>query len=201
MSDENNFDIVVIGAGPGGYVCALRAAQLGMKVACIDKRGAPGGTCLNVGCIPSKALLHASEVYAEAAHAADMGIDFGAVKLDLEKMMAYKAQGITGNTDGVRYLLKKNNVEEIEGAAKLTAPGALMSLCWPVARGNYRPNILLLPPAQKLRLCRALRQMKSALFRQPAPCLLTKCPNIWRLSGPALSGWNWARYGKGWARK
>ena len=125
MSDENNFDIVVIGAGPGGYVCALRAAQLGMKVACIDKRGAPGGTCLNVGCIPSKALLHASEVYSEAAHAADMGIDFGAVKLDLEKMMAYKAQGITGNTDGVRYLLKKNNVEEIEGAAKLTAPGAI----------------------------------------------------------------------------
>ena len=70
MSDENNFDIAVIGAGPGGYVCALRAAQLGMKVACIDKRGAPGGTCLNVGCIPSKALLHASELYAEAAHAA-----------------------------------------------------------------------------------------------------------------------------------
>ena len=123
MSDENNFDLIVIGAGPGGYVCAIRAAQLGLKVACIDKRGAPGGTCLNVGCIPSKALLHASEVYAEAAHAETMGISFGSVKLDLKKMMAYKADGVSGNTDGVRFLFKKNKVEEIEGAAKLTAPG------------------------------------------------------------------------------
>ncbi len=125
MSDENNFDLVVIGAGPGGYVCAIRAAQLGMKVACIDKRGAPGGTCLNVGCIPSKALLHASEVYAEAAHAENMGIQFSSLKLDLKKMMAYKADGVSGNTDGVRFLFKKNKVEEIEGAAKLTAPGQI----------------------------------------------------------------------------
>jgi dihydrolipoamide dehydrogenase len=125
MSDDNNFDLVVIGAGPGGYVCAIRAAQLGLKVACIDKRGAPGGTCLNVGCIPSKALLHASEVYAEAAHAVDMGIQFGSVKLDLEKMMAYKTNAVNGNTDGVRFLFKKNKVEEIEGAAKLSAPGQI----------------------------------------------------------------------------
>ena len=124
MSD-NNFDLVVIGAGPGGYVCALRGAQLGMKVACIDKRGAPGGTCLNVGCIPSKALLHASELYAEAAHAQNMGITFSSLKLDLEKMMAYKADGVDGNTDGVRYLFKKNKVEEIEGAAKIGAAGAV----------------------------------------------------------------------------
>lgn len=125
MSDENNFDLVVIGAGPGGYVCAIRAAQLGMKVACIDKRGAPGGTCLNVGCIPSKALLHASEVYAEAAHAEEMGIHFGSVKLDLKKMMAYKAGGVSGNTDGVRFLFKKNKVTQIEGAAKITAAGQI----------------------------------------------------------------------------
>jgi len=125
MSDENNFDLIVIGAGPGGYVCAIRAAQLGMKVACIDKRGAPGGTCLNVGCIPSKALLHASEVYTEAAHADAMGIQFSGLKLDLKKMMAYKADGVSGNTEGVRFLFKKNKVEEIEGAAKLTAPGQI----------------------------------------------------------------------------
>ena len=123
MNDDNNFDLVVIGAGPGGYVCAIRAAQLGLKVACIDKRGAPGGTCLNVGCIPSKALLHASEVYAEAAHADEMGIQFGSVKLNLEKMMAYKTNGVNGNTDGVRFLFKKNKVAEIEGAATVTAPG------------------------------------------------------------------------------
>ena len=122
MSDDN-FDLVVIGAGPGGYVCALRAAQLGLKTACIDKRGAPGGTCLNVGCIPSKALLHASEVFAEAHHADEMGINLGSVKLDLEKMMAYKQAGIDGNTQGVSFLLKKNKVEEIKGAATLSAPG------------------------------------------------------------------------------
>jgi dihydrolipoamide dehydrogenase len=123
MNDDNNFDLVVIGAGPGGYVCAIRAAQLGLRVACIDKRGAPGGTCLNVGCIPSKALLHASEVYAEAAQADEMGIQFGSVKLNLEKMMAYKTNGVNGNTDGVRFLFKKNKVAEIEGAATVTAPG------------------------------------------------------------------------------
>ena len=124
MSDDN-FDLVVIGAGPGGYVCALRAAQLGLKTACIDKRGAPGGTCLNVGCIPSKALLHASEVYAEAAHAEDMGIRFSSLKLDLDKMMGFKQAGIDGNTQGVSFLMKKNKVEEIKGAARICAPGAV----------------------------------------------------------------------------
>ena len=124
MSDDQ-FDVIVIGAGPGGYVCALRAAQLGLKTACIDKRGEPGGTCLNVGCIPSKALLHASEVFSEAQHAGDMGIKLGSVKLDLEKMMAYKQAGIDGNTQGVRFLLKKNKIEEIKGAATLTAPGSV----------------------------------------------------------------------------
>ena len=121
MSD--NFDVVVIGAGPGGYVCALRAAQLGLKVACVDKRGAPGGTCLNVGCIPSKALLHASHMLEEAKHAATMGIEVGAVKVDLKKMMAFKQAGIDGNVQGVQFLLKKNGVEEIQGAAKLTGAG------------------------------------------------------------------------------
>lgn len=124
MSD-NEFDVVVIGAGPGGYVCALRAAQLGLKTACIDKRGAPGGTCLNVGCIPSKALLHASEVFADADHAAEMGVNFGSVKLDLTKMMAFKQAGIDGNTQGVSFLMKKNKVEEIKGAASISAAGTV----------------------------------------------------------------------------
>ena len=108
QNSEDRFDLIVIGAGPGGYVCALRAAQLGMRVACIDKRGQPGGTCLNVGCIPSKALLHASEVFDETRHSEDMGIRTGKVKLDLEKMMAYKQRGIDGNTQGVTFLMKKN---------------------------------------------------------------------------------------------
>ena len=123
MADQ--FDVVVIGAGPGGYVFAIRAAQLGMRVACIDKRGAPGGTCLNIGCIPSKALLHASEAYSETAHAEDMGIKLGSVSLDLKKMMKYKDEGVSGNTQGVEFLLKKNKVEEIKGAAVIAGQGAV----------------------------------------------------------------------------
>ncbi len=125
MADNDQFDVVVIGAGPGGYVCAIRAAQLGMKVACVDKRGAPGGTCLNVGCIPSKALLHATELYAETEHMADMGIKLGSVSLDLKAMMAFKQDGISGNTQGIEFLFKKNKVEEIRGAAKITAAGSV----------------------------------------------------------------------------
>ena len=123
MADQ--FDVVVIGAGPGGYVCAIRAAQLGLTVACVDKRGAPGGTCLNVGCIPSKALLHASEVFSEMTHAGDMGIKVDGVSLDLKKMMKYKDEGISGNTQGVEFLLKKNKVEEIRGAAMISGAGAV----------------------------------------------------------------------------
>ena len=129
QNTEDRFDLIVIGAGPGGYVCALRAAQLGMRVACIDKRGAPGGTCLNVGCIPSKALLHASEVFDETRHSEDMGIQTGKVKLDLEKMMAYKQRGIDGNTQGVTFLMKKNGVTEILGNASLARPGEVEVTC------------------------------------------------------------------------
>lgn len=127
MSEEvgDDFDLVVIGSGPGGYVCAIRAAQLGLRVACVDKRGSHGGTCLNIGCIPSKALLHASEVYAEAAHAGDMGIQLGKPKLDLPAMMTYKENGIIGNTQGIDFLFKKNKVEALHGSAMIVAPGKI----------------------------------------------------------------------------
>lgn len=125
MSEEvgGDFDLVVIGSGPGGYVCAIRAAQLGLRVACVDKRGSHGGTCLNIGCIPSKALLHASEVFTEASHAGDMGIQLGKPKLDLPAMMTYKENGITGNTQGIDFLFKKNKVEPLHGSALIVAPG------------------------------------------------------------------------------
>ena len=119
----DTYDLVVIGTGPGGYVCAIRAAQLGMKVAVIEKRETHGGTCLNVGCIPSKALLHASEQYEEAEHHfADMGINVWP-KLDLVKMLAFKDEGIKGNVDGVAYLLKKNKIDAYHGAGKIVAAG------------------------------------------------------------------------------
>ncbi len=117
------YDLIVIGTGPGGYVAAIRASQLGMKVAVVEKRATHGGTCLNVGCIPSKALLHASEAFDHAKHGfAAMGIEV-APKLDLAKMQAFKAEGVKGNVDGVAYLLKKNKIDSYHGTAKVAGPG------------------------------------------------------------------------------
>ncbi|MCI4660578.1 MAG: dihydrolipoyl dehydrogenase [Neomegalonema sp.] len=122
MSD--NFDVVVIGGGPGGYVCAIRAAQLGLKVACVEGRGALGGTCLNVGCIPSKALLHSSELVNEAnTHFADMGIIAKDVSVDITKMHAYKQSVIDGNTQGIEFLFKKNKVTYVKGWGKIAGKG------------------------------------------------------------------------------
>ena len=105
------YDVIVIGTGPGGYVCAIRASQLGLNVAVVEKRATHGGTCLNVGCIPSKALLHASEVYAEAVHDfAPMGIKV-TPELDLAAMLAFKDEGVKGNVDGIEFLLKKNKID------------------------------------------------------------------------------------------
>ena len=121
MSDQN-FDVIVIGSGPGGYVCAIRAAQLGLKTACVEKRATLGGTCLNIGCIPSKALLQSSENFHEIAHGAkDHGIDIGEIKLDLARMQARKGEVVTANTKGVEFLFKKNKVTWLKGAAKFTS--------------------------------------------------------------------------------
>jgi dihydrolipoamide dehydrogenase len=118
------YDLIIIGTGPGGYVCAIRAAQLGLKTAVVEKRATFGGTCLNVGCIPSKALLHASELFEEAGHMfGKMGIGVSAPKLDLAAMMAFKDQGVDGNVKGVEFLLKKNKVDTFHGAGRIAAPG------------------------------------------------------------------------------
>ncbi|NEW89696.1 dihydrolipoyl dehydrogenase [Rhodopseudomonas sp. WA056] len=118
------YDLVVIGTGPGGYVCAIRAAQLGLKVAVVEKNATLGGTCLNVGCMPSKALLHASELFEEAGHSfAKMGIGVPAPKLDLPAMMNFKQQGIDGNVKGVEYLMKKNKIDVLAGKGKILGAG------------------------------------------------------------------------------
>src|SRR5947208_2162671 len=119
-----SYDLVVIGTGPGGYVCAVRAAQLGMKVAVVEKNPTLGGTCLNVGCMPSKALLHASEMFEEAAHSfAKMGVAVSAPKLDLPSMMNFKQQGIDGNVKGVEFLMKKNKIDVLMGKGKILGAG------------------------------------------------------------------------------
>ena len=118
------YDVVVIGSGPGGYVCAIKAAQLGLKTAVVEKRETFGGTCLNVGCIPSKAMLHASEVFAEASHSIDqLGVEVGTPKLNLKKMLAHKDATVTANVNGVAFLFKKNKIDSFRGAGKVLGAG------------------------------------------------------------------------------
>lgn len=118
------YDLIVIGTGPGGYVCAIRAAQLGMKVAVVEKNTTLGGTCLNIGCMPSKALLHASEMFEEAGHGfAKMGIKVAAPEIDLPQMMVFKQQGIDGNVKGVEFLMKKNKIDVVMGLGKVLGTG------------------------------------------------------------------------------
>jgi dihydrolipoamide dehydrogenase len=118
------YDLIVIGSGPGGYVCAIRAAQLGMKTAVVEKWATFGGTCLNIGCIPSKAMLNASELYEEAAHKFDkMGIKVGTPAIDLVAMLKYKQGAVDGNVKGVDYLFRKNKIEAFHGTGRIAAPG------------------------------------------------------------------------------
>ncbi|MFT2213799.1 dihydrolipoyl dehydrogenase [Rhizobium giardinii] len=118
------YDLIVIGTGPGGYVCAIKAAQLGLKVGVIEKRATYGGTCLNVGCIPSKALLHASEVFHQTAHGIDaLGVEVQAPKLNLEKMLAHKDATVKANVDGVAFLFKKNKIDAFQGTGKVLGEG------------------------------------------------------------------------------
>ncbi len=124
MSDP--FDVIVIGSGPAGYVCAIRAAQLGLKVACVEKRATLGGTCLNIGCIPSKALLQSSEEFEKAGHALkDHGVLVDGVKLDLARMQARKGEVVTANVKGVEFLFRKNKVTWLKGAGRIAAPGTV----------------------------------------------------------------------------
>jgi dihydrolipoamide dehydrogenase len=119
-----SYDVIIIGSGPGGYVCAVKAAQLGLKVAVVEKRATYGGTCLNIGCIPSKALLHASEMFHQAAHGMDaLGVEVAAPKLNLSKMMAHKDATVKSNVEGVSFLFKKNKIDGMQGTGKVVAAG------------------------------------------------------------------------------
>ena len=121
---STTYDVVVIGAGPGGYVCAIKAAQLGLKTALVEKRTTLGGTCVNVGCIPSKAMLHASEMLVEAQHSFEaLGVDVGKPKLNLKQMLAHKTTTVEQNTKGLDFLMKKNKIDVLRGTGRIAGPG------------------------------------------------------------------------------
>ena len=118
------YDLIIIGSGPGGYVCAIKAAQLGLKTAIVEKRSTLGGTCLNIGCIPSKALLHASEMFSHAGHGLTaLGVEVGKPKLKLDKMMEHKDATVKSNVDGVAFLMKKNKVDVLSGTGLVLGEG------------------------------------------------------------------------------
>jgi len=123
MSEK--FQVVVIGGGPGGYVCSIRLAQLGLKTACVESRGSLGGTCLNVGCIPSKSLLNLSESFHKAKNFSNLGIETGKVKLNLEKMMKNKEKAVSILTKGVEFLFKKNKVTYFKGTGSFKSPNQI----------------------------------------------------------------------------
>ncbi|MFA7441553.1 MAG: dihydrolipoyl dehydrogenase [Sphingomonadaceae bacterium] len=127
MASSPDFDVIIIGAGPGGYVAAVRAAQLGLKTACVESHETLGGTCLNVGCIPSKALLHASELYEDAAsgHLAKLGVRISGASVDLDRMLASKAEAVEGLTGGIEFLFKKNKVEWLKGHASFESASSV----------------------------------------------------------------------------
>ena len=124
MTDK--FDVTVIGGGPAGYVCAIRLAQLGLNTACIESRGSLGGTCLNIGCIPSKSLLNLSEEFHKVQNLSNKGIEIGEVKLNLSKMMKSKDKAVTILTKGVEFLLKKNKVTYFKGTGSFKAKNCLL---------------------------------------------------------------------------
>ena len=126
MAEAASYDVVIIGGGPGGYNAAIRAGQLGLKAACVEMRDTLGGTCLNVGCMPSKALLHASELFEAAGKEfAGLGIEVGTPKLNLQQMMAQKADSVSQLTRGIEFLFKKNKVDWVKGKGRITGPGAV----------------------------------------------------------------------------
>ena len=193
----DSFDVIVIGAGPGGYVAAIRAAQLGMSVACVDKRDSLGGTCLNIGCIPSKALLQSSEKYAEAQHAlAQHGIKVGERRRSISTtMMARKDKVVAENTSGIDFLFRKNKVEHVKGAAQIRRAPTALDVDGTRARGEARDHHRH-RLGQRAAAGRRDRREDHPLLDRRA-CRSPRCRSGWSWSAAAISGSSWARCGAG----
>ena len=197
---ETAFDLMVIGAGPGGYVAAIRAAQLGMKVACVDRRDSLGGTCLNVGCIPSKALLNASEHYADAAGGglAALGISVGNVKLDLAKMMQGKDDIVGSLTGGIDFLFKKNKVTRLQGHARIEGAGKVMLSGGPDA-GSYKAERILIATGSHASSLPGIEIDETRIVSSTGALALPKVPKKLAVIGAGYIGLElgtvWARLG------
>ena len=194
------FDLIVIGAGPGGYVAAIRASQLGMKVACVDRRSTLGGTCLNVGCIPSKALLNASEQFVKATDGtlADLGISVGTPKLDLGRMQAAKDDIVSGLTGGIDYLFKKNKITRLEGSARIDGAGAV-TIVDGKDKGSYSTDKIMIATGSHASSLPGITIDEKRIVSSTGALSLDKCPKKLLVIGAGYIGLElgtvWARLG------
>jgi len=178
MSDK--YDVVIIGGGPGGYVAAIRAAQLGLKTACVEMRGALGGTCLNVGCIPSKALLHASELYGEANGGMEKyGISTGKLSIDIAKLMKHKDGVVSDLTGGIEFLFKKNKVDYVKGRGKIAGAGKVDVTLNDGGNQTLETRNIVIATGSDVAALPALKLMKKLLFPRPGHSACQKCQNTW----------------------
>ena len=197
---ETQFDLIVIGAGPGGYVAAIRAAQLGMKVACVDRRETLGGTCLNVGCIPSKALLHASEQYANVADGAleKLGVTVKGASLDLAKMQENKDEIVAGLTSGIDFLFKKNKITRLHGEARIDGTGAV-TLTKGADKGSYSCTRILIATGSHASSLPGVEIDEKRIVSSTGALALTKLPKKLVVIGAGYIGLElgtvWARLG------
>ena len=192
---DNKYDVIVIGAGPGGYVCAIKCAQLGMKVACVEKRESLGGTCLNVGCIPSKAMLHTSEKYHESTHHfKEMGIDGVSPKVNLKNMMKYKQGVIDANTQGIEFLFKKNKVDWLKGAGKVTSSDTVK-----VGKKEYKAESIIVATGSDVISLPGIKIDEKRIVSSTGALELTKIPKTMTVIGGGVIGLEmgavWSRLG------
>lgn len=195
MATGTSYDLIVIGAGPGGYVCAIRAAQLGMKVACVEKREKLGGTCLNIGCIPSKALLHATEKYDAASHHfKDLGIEVSGLKVNLKNMMAHKDRVVADNTKGIEFLFKKNRIDWLKGEGKVLSKGKVS-----VAGTTYETKNIVIATGSDVISLPGITIDEKQIVSSTGALTLEKVPDSMIVIGAGVIGLElgsvWARLG------
>ena len=196
------YDLIVIGTGPGGYVCAIRAAQLGMKTAVVEKRATFGGTCLNIGCIPSKAMLHASELYEEAGYRfAEMGIKVGKPSVDLAALLKYKDQNVESNVKGVAFLFKKNKIEAFRGSGRIIAPGKVEVKGEDGNTQTLETNNIVIATGSDVARLPGIEIDEKRIVSSTGALDLTKVPQRLVVVGAASSDSSSDRCGAGWAPK
>ena len=201
MADPISYDVVIIGGGPGGYNAAIRAGQLGLKAAVVEKRVTLGGTCLNVGCMPSKALLHASELFEAAGKEfAHLGIEV-TPSLNLPQMMKQKGESVTQLTKGIEFLFKKNKVDWIKGEGRITGQGQVEVTAEDGGKTALAAKNIVIATGSEPAGLPGVALDSSGSSTPPARFLCRRFQRAWWSSAPASSGWSWALCGVAWGRR